>query len=122
MTGRLDLSTSSGDVQAVDATGDVVMRTSSGDVTGDRLGGERVDGRTSSGDVVLDFVDSPRDATAQTSSGDATVTVPEEAGIAYRVDVESDSGDDTIGVASDPDSPRSITARTNSGDARVVYR
>ena len=122
MAGPLDLSTSSGDVDAVDASGDVTMRTSSGDVTGADLGGDRVQGRTSSGDVNLDFVGSPREVRAQTSSGDVTVTVPEQANVEYRVEVESDSGDDTNDVASDPNAARTITARTSSGDARVLYR
>lgn len=122
MAGPLELSTSSGDVDAVEVSGDVAMRTSSGDVDGVSLGGDRVEARTSSGDVTLDFVDSPLEVSAQTSSGDATVTVPEEADIEYRVDVESDSGDDTNDVASDPSAARTITARTHSGDARVFYR
>ncbi len=122
MAGPLDLSTSSGDVDAVNVSGDAAMRTSSGDVDGVSLGGDRVEARTGSGDVTLDFTESPREVSAQTSSGDATVKVPDESGIEYRVEVESDSGDDTNDVASDPNAARTITARTNSGDARVLYR
>ncbi len=122
MAGPLVLSTSSGDVDAVDVSGDLAMRTSSGDVDGVSLGGDRVEARTNSGDVTLDFIDSPREVSAQTSSGDATVKVPEDSDVEYRVEVESDSGDDTNDVASDPNAARTITARTNSGDARVFYR
>lgn len=119
LTGDADLRTSSGDVNVRALGGDVSLRTASGDVNAEDLATETAQAVTSSGDVELDFRLAPRDVDAATASGDVDVSVPR--GQTYRVEADTGSGDDTIGVRTDPASQRIVRARTSSGDVSVNY-
>ena len=58
---------------------------------------------------------------ATSDNGRVEVVVPDD-GTAYRVDLRSDNGSETIEVPTDPASTRSITVRTDNGSvtARTV--
>ncbi len=132
------LVTNSGDVQAVGLSGDAYLRTSSGDVVGRELAGPAelrsssgdvfatglgtgaIRARTSSGDVALRFASIPTLADAETSSGDAMITVP-RGPTEYHVMLETNSGDREFGVLQDDNSPHLLSARTSSGDAIANY-
>jgi hypothetical protein len=59
----------------------------------------------------------PRHLRAEASSGDVDVAVPDAA---YRVAVQTGSGDRTVQVRQDPRAKRSIVAQAGSGDVTVV--
>jgi DUF4097 and DUF4098 domain-containing protein YvlB len=119
LTGDADLRTGSGDVNARGLAGDVTLRTASGDLNAAELRTDTVQAVSSSGDVELDFRLVPRDVDAATASGDVDVSLP--FGQTYRVEADTGSGDNQIGVKTDPASTHIIRARTSSGDVTVGY-
>ena len=120
LSGAVDLRTGSGDVSTRGLGGDVTLRTASGDVSAEALSSARVKAVTSSGDVDLDFVSAPRDVDAASASGDVQIALPR--GEAYRVEVDTGSGDSRTDVRTDPEGKRVVRARTGSGDVTVDYR
>jgi DUF4097 and DUF4098 domain-containing protein YvlB len=120
LTRGIDVRTGSGDVSAIDLGGTISLRSASGDVQGVRLYAGTVHARTASGDVALEFTNPPRTADAETASGDANILVPPTSD-GYRVDVDTDSGDRSVGVRADDRSTRLLRAHTHSGDAVVDY-
>jgi DUF4097 and DUF4098 domain-containing protein YvlB len=121
LSGGARLATSSGDVRARGLSGDVHMETSSGDVEGADLRAASVSANVSSGDIELSFAAAPQTVDAVSSSGDVDVLVPPGGSEAYRVDVDTSSGDRSIRVRTDPASDRSLRAVTSSGDVTVAY-
>jgi len=120
IAGSIDADVSSGDIVLEDVTGDVLAQSSSGDVIADRLSASSVRIQASSGDIVLDLVTAPERVDVESSSGDVTITVPDD-GTAYAVVGETSSGDRLISVATDPASPNQARIQTSSGDARFSY-
>ncbi|HKE79392.1 MAG TPA: DUF4097 family beta strand repeat-containing protein [Solirubrobacteraceae bacterium] len=104
----------SGDVRANDLRGAAQLQTRSGDVDVDALSPE-IDAETRSGDIHV----TARDATrvhARTRSGDVHVSVPDRV---YAVEAHAQSGDENVGVRTDPRAPRRIDASTVSGDVHI---
>ena len=91
-----DITTRSGEVHVDDAAGPVTVHANSGDIT-----------------VTLTL---PADVRADAKSGDVTVTVPPDR---YRVQIETDSGDQDVNIASDPAGTHVLDLRANSGDVKV---
>ncbi|WP_232511332.1 DUF4097 family beta strand repeat-containing protein [Micromonospora sediminimaris] len=116
-TDTVRVETGSGDIEVYDIAKPVVLRASSGNVTGSRLGGE-VDAETKSGDVTLDL-DKPVSARAHASSGNVALTVP---GGAYQIRPRADSGEIDLGVPDDPSAASVLDLRTGSGDITVTSR
>ncbi|MER5930325.1 DUF4097 family beta strand repeat-containing protein [Streptomyces sp. NPDC002054] len=112
-----DLRSSSGNVTADRIAGSLTVRTSSGSITGTALVGPDAKARSSSGEVRLGFAKAPRSAEAETSSGDVGLTVP---GGPYRVEVSTDSGSRDISVPTDPAVASRLTVKTSSGDLRIA--
>ncbi len=121
VTGPVDLKSTSGDVTVESASGDVVIESSSGDITAEDLRSGTVRAHASSGDIELSFATAPTTVTAETSSGDVGVTVPDDTET-YRVDTDTSSGDTEIDIRKDQSSTRTIKAETSSGDVTVEYQ
>ncbi|RKQ93862.1 putative adhesin [Solirubrobacter pauli] len=118
--GDADLHTSSGDIAVDGGAGDVSLDTGSGDIVARGLRGERAIAETASGDVDLRFAVAPRNADANTGSGDIRILVP--TGVEkYDVDWDTGSGDGNIGVPDNDGSDRRLRADTGSGDIVVDY-
>jgi hypothetical protein len=115
--GALQLSTGSGDITVHNAQMRTTMSTESGRISADGIRGSDVSATSQSGDVTLAFAAAPHGVTAQTASGNVTVTLP--TGDAYQVDASTDSGQRSVTVAVDAASTRHVTAKTNSGDVTV---
>ena len=62
------------------------------------------------GRVQLEFAAAPTAVVATSDNGRVEVVVPDD-GTAYRVDLRSDNGSETIEVPTDPSSTRSLTAQ-----------
>lgn len=101
---------SSGDVSVRDVTGQVELRTSSGDVTVSGVDGD-LDAWLSSGDLRVDDVRGRVSAT--TSSGDVTLTGLRSS----DVDVRASSGDTRLEFAEVPDA---VNVQASSGDVDVA--
>ncbi|WP_116050108.1 DUF4097 family beta strand repeat-containing protein [Amycolatopsis palatopharyngis] len=114
VAGPVRVVTSSGDVRLNDIGGPVDAELSSGDLTGEGLRGP-VDAQVSSGNIRLVMM-VPQSVTADASSGDIHLTVPDQP---YRLEGDSDSGDRTIGVAQSRDSRHTLRLDAASGDVTV---
>lgn len=117
LTGPLTLETNGGDVRLADVSGPLDIRRS-GEVIGAQLRSEQIGVDTSSGDVRLSLVTPPRSLAVDTRSGEITLTVPSSVG--YRITTDSDTGEQSVDVASDPASDRTIRATSQHGDIRIA--
>src|SRR5690349_18169426 len=72
-----------------------------------------------SGDVDLRFAAPPASLETTTRAGNVDVTLPGTD--AYRVTVETASGDSDIGVRQNSTAPRAIAVRTTRGDVNIRY-
>ncbi|WP_170156264.1 DUF4097 family beta strand repeat-containing protein [Umezawaea tangerina] len=101
----------SGNVVLSDVRGEVQVVNASGDVRAEKVDGN-ISAEASSGNVVVELA-KPHNVKADSSSGDVTVTVPNAA---YRVSVDSGSGDKKIDVKNDPAGQFELTLSAGSGD------
>jgi hypothetical protein len=114
------LQTSSGAIEIDHIGGQVSLKSSSGDISGENLSATAVTGQSSSGDIELRFDLAPQTIDAQTSSGDVDLRLP--TGVeTYKVDADSNSGDESANIRTDPESTRVIKAKSSSGDTVVEY-
>jgi DUF4097 and DUF4098 domain-containing protein YvlB len=121
LSGNVRLRSASGDVSADDLHGfSVQLKSASGDITASHVRAGTVSARTASGDVTLQLSSVPEGVEARTNSGDVAVLVPPGSEM-YRVDADTNSGDKTVGVATSSRASHAISAHTNSGDVVVDY-
>lgn len=104
-----------GDISVVEITGAVSLTSDVGDITATGLGSDTVRAHSDVGDVVLDLVSPPEDLQVTSSTGDVTITVPDDA-TSYRVLTDSSVGDVTSQLGSDPGGDRVIDVSTSVGD------
>jgi len=114
--GVVDVDADNGSVEIARLSGTVRAATDNGRVEGVDLRSASVTADSDNGSVTLQFAIAPTAVTATTENGSVEVVVPDD-GEAYRVDVQSDNGDETDDVLEDPASPRSLTLRTDNGSA-----
>ncbi|MBP2339780.1 DUF4097 family beta strand repeat-containing protein [Saccharothrix coeruleofusca] len=114
VTGAVRLENASGDVEVSDVGGDFTGRMGSGRT---RLSGMRgaVVLENDSGDTEVAMAEA-RPVRAEGGSGNLTVRVPQGT---YRVEADAGSGDEHIGVTSDPNATVELVLRTRSGDLTV---
>lgn len=117
--GDVTLKSSSGDIRAVRVRGHLQVNASSGDIRASELESSTVETRVSSGNTTLSFATAPQRVSAHGASGDVKVLVPGRD--AYRTEVHTSSGDETVRIVQDPDASRSITIDVSSGDATIRY-
>jgi DUF4097 and DUF4098 domain-containing protein YvlB len=120
VAGGATLKTTSGDVEAHAIGGELTIEATSGDIEASALTATKVHSKTTSGRVELTFATVPDEVSAQGTSGDVTVSVPEGTET-FKVDTDTSSGDEHTEVRTDPAATRSITAKTSSGDVTVEY-
>jgi hypothetical protein len=118
--GATTLESSSAKIEAHDLSGSLSMESSSGDLEAIGLTSGSVTSKSSSGSVELSFRAAPTTVDVVTSSGDASVQLP-EGDETYQVDTDSKSGDENAEVKIDPAATRTIKVRSSSGDAVVEY-
>ncbi|GAA2815630.1 DUF4097 family beta strand repeat-containing protein [Saccharopolyspora taberi] len=105
----------SGEVVLADLGGDVEVRGRSGGVDARELRGERFVADVASGSVSARLT-APRTVDVSSGSGGIDLAVPRGA---YRVDSDTGSGGEEIGVQRDPNSQQSIRVSTRSGSIEV---
>lgn len=122
--GSVEARSSAGSVSAEGLGSDLDLRSSAGRVTATDVTSSIVSAQSSAGSVSLSFASGadPMTVSATSSAGGVRVTVPDVAGVAYRVDAGSSAGSTTVEVRTDPASPRAITARSSAGSVVVAYR
>ena len=118
---KLQIETSSGATQLEDVRGSVEINSSSGSITGTRLGLTDFVARVASGGTTLDFALPPEQVTATSASGAVMVRLPVGGG-PYRVLAQSGSGEEDVQVPTDPASSRHVDVTSSSGAVRVLPR
>lgn len=112
--GSADLRSGTGDLDVEGVRGALHLKADTGDVHVEAPAPE-ASVETGTGDVDI-VASQPRSLSVQTGTGDIDIVVPDTT---YAVDVESDSGNDHVGVHRDDASPRRMKAHTGTGDVHV---
>lgn len=120
VTGDLRTHTTSGDVTLTGPAAALAVATTSGDVTLREVRSPAVQLTTTSGDVDEAFSEAPQSLSVRTTSGDVTTRVPGDH-TAYRVDVQTTSGDREILVDQSLEAVRAISVHATSGDVSIAY-
>lgn len=121
LAGEVRLDATSGALYLRRLSGEVRTRTTSGMVQGTELTSARVEARTTSGSVELDFVRAPHAVDVSTTSGSATMTLPK--GSRYAFSGQVGSGSRSVDPdLSDASSPDSLHASVSSGSLLIGYR
>ena len=107
-----------GDITVSDVTGALSLSGDVGDLSIVGVGSPTVSARSSVGDITLSLVSAPEEVTITSSTGDVTVTVPEDDS-GYRIETDTSIGSVTNQVGSDPSQSRLIDLRTSVGDITV---
>ncbi len=109
-----------GDVLITGVEGDIDVRTTSGDIEMSGLRSRKTRAKSTAGEVTIGVRRVPDRLQARTTAGDVKLVVP--AGT-YSVEVDTGAGDDTVsGVIDDPAAGHAITARTTAGDVTIRGR
>ncbi|WP_336204793.1 DUF4097 family beta strand repeat-containing protein [Nonomuraea sp. LPB2021202275-12-8] len=114
---QVDAETGSGDVTLRSLTGPLNVTAGSGDVDASDLAGKTVLAEVGSGNIELKYATAPDSAELEAGSGNVTLRVPDGA---YNVKTEVGSGDATVSVKNDPNSPRKVSLTAGSGDVSVM--
>jgi hypothetical protein len=118
--GSTTLESSSGKIEVQNLSGNLSLESSSGDLEAAGLTSGSVTSKSSSGSIELGFRTAPTTVDVTTSSGDASVRLP-EGDETYKVETDSKSGDENAEVKIDPAATRTIRVKSSSGDAVVEY-
>ena len=116
----LEIRTTSGDVALRGYRGTARIVTTSGSIDIGGYCGNAIDARAAGGDITLDAICAPPQATLRANSGNVHATLP--AG-RYNIDAESGSGDARVrGITARDDAPYSVQVLSGSGDVDVEGR
>lgn len=116
--GTVETAVGTGDITIDGLAGQQSLTTAAGDVLGIGLRADRVEARSSAGEITLRFAVAPSRVQVSGVAGDVQVVLPD--GDAYVVEGGSETGEVMVTVAQDAAAGRRITASTGSGDVMVV--
>lgn len=105
-----------GDVELVDAGDGVKVDSDNGDVSLEEVSGA-VRAETQNGDINLDTDMATDRVDLSSANGDISASVSGDT--SYRVETDTDVGDVSVDVETNPDSEYVISASTNTGDITV---
>ena len=114
---QVDADAGSGDITHRSLTGPLNLTAGSGDVDASGLAGKKVVAEAGSGNIELKYTTAPDSAELEAGSGDVTLHVP---GGAYDVKTDVGSGEENVAVDKDPNSPRKLRLTVGSGDVNVL--
>jgi hypothetical protein len=117
LSGPLTVDRLTGDITAVDLTGPLDLRSRTGEITGDTLRTDVLRAASDTGDVRLELLAPPRSVDITTAAGEVDLAVP--VGTAYRVDADTDSGEESVLIPVDPASDRVLRIHGDTGDVTV---
>lgn len=122
--GTVEARSSAGSVTAERLSSDLILHSSAGSVSTVDVTSKVVAADSSAGSVSLAWAGAadPTTITARSSAGSVRVSIPDVAGVAYRVEADSSAGSVSVDVRTDPQSDRSIRATSSAGSVRVEYR
>ncbi len=113
----LEVTSELGDVVVTGLSGDLDLQARRGSVRARGLGSGIVRAEGDIGDVVVEFLTPPREASATTRIGDARIVVP--ATTTYDSRAQTRIGEDAVGVPTAVGAPRRLRVQTDIGDAVI---
>ena len=117
----VDVHQTTGDITVEGAVSDSDLTTTTGSIKATASTAGNTSAETTTGSIDLDYATAPDDVTASVTTGDITITVPDD-GAAYRVLGETHTGERDIQVVTDPAAERVIDLNSTTGDVEVAYR
>jgi hypothetical protein len=117
LTGPVTVDRLAGDIAVFDMAGPLDLRTTTGEITAEGLRSEVVRAESETGDVRLELLAAPRSLDVESTSGEIDLAVPGDTG--YRIDADTQAGDERVMVVTDPTSPRIIRADGVVGDVSI---
>ena len=115
VTGNVDLDTDNGSIEMESLSGSIRATNDDGSIEGTGLRSQDVSADTDNGRVTLSFVAPPTSVVATSNHGSVEVVVPDD-GTAYRLDMDTDSGNQNNELPLvDANAERSIVVRTDHG-------
>jgi hypothetical protein len=116
----LDIRTTTGTVDLRGYRGTAKLASTSGAIRIAGYCGNAVDARSGAGDITLEAICAPPQATLRAGSGSVQAILPSGR---YDIDAESASGEEHVrGITSRDDAPYSVQLLSGSGDVDVVGR
>ena len=119
ISGRATISDHSGNITVTSPAGArVLIMDDSGDITGTGVSSRQLNARDQSGDITVVFTKVPDLVRISDSSGNIKLVLP-PGPTAYRVSANTSSGQTSISVPQSPTSPHVISATDESGDITI---
>ena len=119
--GDSNVTATTGNVTLDGVVGDLETRTTTGSITGTGLAGATISAEAETGSIELDYTHTPEQVTASVTTGDISITVPDD-GEAYQIVGDTQTGQRDIQVPTDPAADRVIDVTSTTGDVEVGYR
>jgi len=114
----LAISSNVGDITISETSGAVEVTSDVGDISLSGVAAADVGAATDVGDITLDLAVPPERLSARSSTGDITITVPDDDST-YRVQTDTSLGEVRNQLGSTPEGTRLIDVRTSVGDIRL---
>ncbi|HYB88797.1 MAG TPA: DUF4097 family beta strand repeat-containing protein [Streptosporangiaceae bacterium] len=119
ISGRATISDHSGNITVTSPAGArVLIMDDSGDITGTGVSSRQLNAQDQSGDITVVFTKVPDLVRISDSSGNIKLVLP-PGPTAYRVSANTSSGQTSISVPQSPTSPHVISATDESGDITI---
>jgi hypothetical protein len=118
--GPVELQADNGSIDVADLPGDLTLAANNGSITGTRLTAANVLADTDNGSITLDFAAPPTTVDARSDNGRVEVVLPQTED-SYSLDIDTDNGQESGDIRTDPTSSRQITLRSDNGDVTVRY-
>ncbi len=115
-----DVSTTTGDITLDGAVAGGHVTATTGSITGTGLAAPSLTAETRTGSIELAYATTPQEITATVTTGDISITVPDD-GTAYRIVGGTATGARDIQVATDPSAERVIDVTSTTGDVAIGY-
>jgi len=109
----LELQTTAGNMDLTDVSGNLLGRSTAGNITVSGHAGEEADLETTAGNVSYVASEPPTTLSIQTTLGNITIRVPD---VGYEMDIRTSVGNTDLRLVEAADADRSILAATTAGN------
>lgn len=118
VAGAVRAEVTNGDLALASLNGPLRIRTAEGDLTGADLTSSDAEIESGTGNVDLEFAETPERIEIDIGAGNLTLVVPSGT---YRLDESRGAGSiDTEGITEDPEAPNRITIRSGEGNVTIT--
>lgn len=116
--GAIRAEVTNGDLELASLSGPLRIRTAEGEITGAALSSTDAEIESGTGNVDLEFTETPERVEIDIGAGNLTLALPSGT---YRLDESRGAGSiGTQGITENPDAPNRITIRSGEGDVTIT--